>query len=91
MLAAIFEEAGLDPTVAVGGIRVGSESNARPGGGTWFVTESDESDGSFLHLNPTIAVVTNIENDHIASDDELPNFWPTSRSSSPKCRRAAAR
>ena len=74
MLAAIFEEAGLDPTVAVGGIRVGSESNARPGGGTWFVTESDESDGSFLHLNPTVAVVTNIENDHIASDDELPKL-----------------
>jgi UDP-N-acetylmuramate--alanine ligase len=74
MLAAIFEEAGLDPTVAVGGIRVGTETNARAGAGTWFVTESDESDGSFLHLNPTIAVVTNIENDHVASDDELPKL-----------------
>jgi UDP-N-acetylmuramate--alanine ligase len=74
MLASIFEAAGLDPTVAVGGIRVGPESNARSGGGTWFVTESDESDGSFLHLHPTVAVVTNIENDHIASDDELPKL-----------------
>jgi UDP-N-acetylmuramate--alanine ligase len=74
MLASIFETAGLDPTVAVGGIRVGTETNARAGAGSWFVTESDESDGSFLHLNPTIAVVTNIENDHVSSDDELPKL-----------------
>jgi UDP-N-acetylmuramate--alanine ligase len=74
MLAAIFEEAGLDPTVAVGGIRIDTGSNARAGAGTWFVTESDESDGSFLHLSPTIAVVTNVENDHIASDAELPKL-----------------
>jgi UDP-N-acetylmuramate--alanine ligase len=74
MLATIFEGAGLDPTVAVGGIRVGAETNARTGAGTWFITESDESDGSFLHLHPTFAVVTNIENDHIASDDELPKL-----------------
>jgi UDP-N-acetylmuramate--alanine ligase len=71
MLATIFETAGLDPTVAVGGIRVDTKSNARAGKGPWFVTESDESDGSFLYLSPTIAVVTNIENDHIASDGEL--------------------
>lgn len=72
MLASIFESAGLDPTVAVGGVRVDTGTNARAGAGLWFVTESDESDGSFLHLNPTIAVVTNVENDHIASDDEIP-------------------
>jgi len=72
MLAAIFEEAGLDPTVVVGGIRIDTGTNARAGAGTWFVTESDESDGSFLHLSPTIAIVTNVENDHIASDAELP-------------------
>ena len=74
MLAGIFEAAGLDPTVAVGGVRVDTGSNARAGSGPWFVTESDESDGSFLHLSPTIAVVTNIENDHIASDAELPRL-----------------
>jgi UDP-N-acetylmuramate--alanine ligase len=74
MLAAIFEAAGLDPTVAIGGLRVDTGSNARAGGGAWFITESDESDGSFLHLQPTIAVVTNVENDHIASDDELPRL-----------------
>jgi UDP-N-acetylmuramate--alanine ligase len=71
MLASIFEAAGLDPTVAVGGIRVDTGTNARTGKGAWFVTEADESDGSFLALDPTIAVVTNVENDHIASDDDL--------------------
>jgi UDP-N-acetylmuramate--alanine ligase len=74
MLATIFEAAGLDPTVAVGGIRVDTKSNARAGKGPWFVTESDESDGSFLFLNPTIAVINNIENDHIASDADLPRL-----------------
>ncbi|MFN2459601.1 MAG: UDP-N-acetylmuramate--L-alanine ligase [Candidatus Velthaea sp.] len=72
MVAAIFEGAGYDPTVALGGQRVDSASNARAGNGDWFITESDESDGSFLRLSPTIAVVTNIENDHIASDADLP-------------------
>jgi len=74
MIAVIFEAAGLDPTVAVGGQRVDSASNARTGSGAWFITESDESDGSFLRLSPAIAVVTNIENDHITSDAELPQL-----------------
>jgi len=74
MLASIFEQAGYDPTVVVGGIRVDTGDNARAGAGQWFVTESDESDGSFLHLSPTIAIVTNVENDHIASDAELPKL-----------------
>ena len=55
-------------------MRVDTGTNARAGEGQWFITESDESDGSFLHLNPTIAVVNNIENDHIASDDDLPRL-----------------
>ncbi|HYZ17854.1 MAG TPA: cyanophycin synthetase, partial [Candidatus Acidoferrum sp.] len=74
MLASIFEEAGYEPTVAVGGVRVDTGTNAHAGAGTWFITESDESDGSFLHLSPTIAVVNNIENDHISSDAELPQL-----------------
>ena len=40
----------------------------------WFVTEADESDGSFALLDPEIAVLTNIENDHLQSDDELPQL-----------------
>jgi UDP-N-acetylmuramate--alanine ligase len=74
MLASVFEGAGLDPTVAIGGVRVDTGTNARAGAGRWFVTESDESDGSFLHLAPAIAIVTNVENDHIASDAELPRL-----------------
>ncbi|MBV9439146.1 MAG: UDP-N-acetylmuramate--L-alanine ligase, partial [Candidatus Eremiobacteraeota bacterium] len=74
MLAAIFERAGLDPTVLVGGIPTGAVSNARAGGSEWFVSEADESDHSFLELTPSIAIVTNIENDHIASDAELPRL-----------------
>jgi len=74
MTAAILEAAGLDPTFAIGGLRVDTGTNAGLGTGPWFVTESDESDGSFLHLEPTIAVVTNVENDHLASDDELPGL-----------------
>jgi UDP-N-acetylmuramate--alanine ligase len=71
MLARVLEGGGLDPTVVVGGLRVDTGSNARDGGGELFVCESDESDGSFLDLRPEIAIVTNIENDHVASDAEL--------------------
>ena len=68
MVATILERAGLDPTVAVGGERRETGTNFRRGESAWFVTESDESDGSFLALRPHIAVVTNIENDHVTSD-----------------------
>ncbi|HXP93072.1 MAG TPA: UDP-N-acetylmuramate--L-alanine ligase [Candidatus Binatia bacterium] len=74
MIAAILEDADLDPSVMIGGVRIDDETNARLGRGPWFVTESDESDGSFLHLRPTIAVVTNIENDHVGSDDAMANL-----------------
>ena len=71
MIAGILEAADLDPSVMIGGVRIDDETNARLGNGPWFVTESDESDGSFLHLRPTIAVITNIENDHVANDDAM--------------------
>lgn len=74
MVAGIFEAAGLDPTVAVGGQPIDCAANARHGAGPWFVTESDESDGSFLRLSPRIAVVTNIENDHIVNDEQMPRL-----------------
>ncbi|HPQ71329.1 MAG TPA: UDP-N-acetylmuramate--L-alanine ligase [bacterium] len=65
LLAVILGQAGFDPTVVVGG-RVGSiGSNAKLGHGEYFVTEADESDGSFLLLTPTIAVVTNVDLEHL--------------------------
>jgi UDP-N-acetylmuramate--alanine ligase len=74
MLARVLEVGGLDPTYVVGGERVDTGVNARDGCGAWLVAEADESDLSFLDLRPQIAVVTNIENDHIASDAELPRL-----------------
>ncbi len=69
MLATILEAAGMDPGVAVGGVRRDTGSNARAGTGPWFVTEADESDGSFLELTPQIALILNVENDHVADDE----------------------
>jgi UDP-N-acetylmuramate--alanine ligase len=74
MLARVLEAGGVDPTVVVGGERVDTGTNARDGAGAWFLSEADESDLSFLDLRPEIAVVTNVENDHIASDEELPKL-----------------
>ncbi len=66
MTAAVLSEAGLDPTVVVGG-KVGSMggSNARVGHSDFLVVESDESDGSFLKLSPIVAVITNIDREHL--------------------------
>jgi len=65
MVAVILERAGLDPTYVIGGDLNESGSNARSGNGDLFVAEADESDGSFLLLSPEIAVVTNVEEDHL--------------------------
>jgi UDP-N-acetylmuramate--alanine ligase len=65
LVAAAAAHAGLDPTVVVGGRLNAIGSNARLGRGDWIVVESDESDGSFLHLSPRIAVVTNIDAEHL--------------------------
>jgi UDP-N-acetylmuramate--alanine ligase len=65
MIAVILERAGLDPTYLVGGDLNESGSNARSGSGDVFVAEADESDGSFLLLSPAVAVVTNVELDHL--------------------------
>jgi UDP-N-acetylmuramate--alanine ligase len=65
MIATILDRAGLDPTVVVGGLLNTIGSNARLGKGDFIVLEADESDRSFLLLSPTIAVVTNIEADHL--------------------------
>ena len=65
MIAIILDRAGFDPTVVVGGVLNTIGSNARLGKGEFIVLEADESDRSFLLLSPTIAVVTNIEADHL--------------------------
>jgi UDP-N-acetylmuramate--alanine ligase len=65
LVATVLRAAGLDPTVVVGGKVNALGSNARLGAGDLFVAEADESDGSFLKLTPTIAVVTNIDPEHL--------------------------
>lgn len=77
MTAAVLRHAGLDATILIGGEALDTGTNAHDGRGEWFLTEADESDGSFMQLDPVIAVVTNIENDHIASDNELPKLRAT--------------
>ncbi|MFN8544758.1 MAG: UDP-N-acetylmuramate--L-alanine ligase [Candidatus Binatia bacterium] len=65
LVAAILREAGVDPTVVVGGKLNALGTNARLGQGEILVAEADESDGTFLLLSPTIAVVTNIDREHL--------------------------
>lgn len=67
MVATILGYAGIDPTTVVGGVVDTLGSNAKLGQSEWFVTEADESDRSFLMLYPTIAVVTNIDKEHMES------------------------
>ena len=65
LVSAVFDKAGLDPTVINGGIIRAYNSNVRIGTGDWMVVEADESDGSFSKLTPTVAVVTNIDSEHL--------------------------
>jgi UDP-N-acetylmuramate--alanine ligase len=65
MAAHLLAHAGLDPTAVVGGKVNGFGSNAKLGKGDYMVVEADESDGSFLHIPPTIATVTNIDPEHL--------------------------
>lgn len=74
LVATIFQEANLDATHIIGGIVRNLGGNAKKGDGKYLIAEADESDGSFLLLNPTMAVVTNIDNDHLdhyGSDDKI--------------------
>jgi UDP-N-acetylmuramate--alanine ligase len=74
MLAAILTQARLDPTYVVGGRLKVEGSGAKLGSSRYLVAEADESDGSFLKLFPTIAVVTNIENDHLEFYGRMKNL-----------------
>ncbi len=67
MVALVLERAGLDPTAVIGGRLSAFGSNARLGRGDYMVVEADESDRSFLKLSPSIAVVTNIDHEHMES------------------------
>ncbi|WP_309866892.1 UDP-N-acetylmuramate--L-alanine ligase [Desmospora profundinema] len=69
MIAQTMEEAGVDPSYIIGGEVVSLGSNAKAGSSDWVVAEADESDGTFLEYNPQIAVVTNIEPDHLENYD----------------------
>jgi len=69
LVASTLAEGGLDPTFVIGGRLKSADSNARLGAGRYLVAEADESDASFMHLQPMIAIVTNIDNDHLATHD----------------------
>jgi UDP-N-acetylmuramate--alanine ligase len=67
LLASILGEGGEDPTYVIGGRLKSAASNARLGAGRYLVAEADESDASFTHLQPLMAIVTNIDNDHLSA------------------------
>ena len=69
LVASVLAEGGLDPTFVIGGRLKSSDSNARLGAGRYLVAEADESDASFMHLQPMIAIVTNIDNDHLGTHE----------------------
>jgi UDP-N-acetylmuramate--alanine ligase len=67
MVASLLAEGGLDPTFVIGGRLKSAGTNARLGTGKYLVAEADESDASFLHLQPMISIVTNVDADHLAT------------------------
>jgi UDP-N-acetylmuramate--alanine ligase len=67
LIASVLAEGGVDPTFVIGGRLASANANAKLGLGKYLVAEADESDASFLHLQPMIAVVTNIDADHLGS------------------------
>jgi UDP-N-acetylmuramate--alanine ligase len=79
LIASILAEAGMDPTFVIGGRLEAASANAKLGTGDYIVVEADESDASFLHLSPILAVVTNIDQEHMEtyehSFDKLKNAF----------------
>ncbi|MEO6565244.1 MAG: UDP-N-acetylmuramate--L-alanine ligase [Casimicrobiaceae bacterium] len=65
LIASVLAEGGLDPTFVIGGRLLSADANARLGTGEFLVAEADESDASFLYLSPVLAVITNIDADHM--------------------------
>ena len=69
LIATVLAEGGLDPTFVIGGRLKSADTNARLGQGEYLVAEADESDASFVHLKPMLAIVTNIDADHMSTYD----------------------
>ena len=69
LVASVLAEGGLDPTYVIGGRLNSSASNARLGRSPWLVAEADESDASFLYLQPVISIITNVDADHLSTYD----------------------
>ncbi|MEP6656667.1 MAG: UDP-N-acetylmuramate--L-alanine ligase [Betaproteobacteria bacterium] len=69
LIASVLAEGGLDPTFVIGGRLLSADANARLGTGEFLVAEADESDASFLYLQPALAVITNIDADHMETYD----------------------
>ena len=77
MVATMLDHLGWDPSFLIGGVVEGYDTNGKNGSGGYFVCEADESDGSFLFLDPTVVVVTNIEEDHLDHYGTLENIEKT--------------
>ena len=69
LITSIFQAAGLDPTFVVGGLLKSEGRNAKLGDGKYLIAEADESDASFLFLQPMVAVITNVDRDHLSAYD----------------------
>lgn len=67
LIASVFQQASLDPTFIIGGLLTSAASNARLGASRYLIAEADESDASFLHLQPMVSILTNVDRDHLAN------------------------
>jgi len=74
LLSFLFRESGISPSYLIGGEILGEEKNALWCEGELFITESDESDGSFLYLDPFISIITNVDNDHLEFYRDMPTL-----------------
>ena len=86
MATVAFQACGVDPSFAIGGALTASGSNAHRGSGEYFIAEADESDGSFIAYHPHIAIVTNVEHDHVdffATADEVTTVFKNFASTIP--------
>lgn len=73
LVASLLTEAGLDPTFVIGGLLNSAGAHAKLGASDYFIAEADESDASFLHLQPKMTIVTNIDFDHMQTYNDDPN------------------